>query len=284
MIGPRLSLLVLSLTLLATPVMAQPETEPHFADVNSQEEPGRIRRARDKAAELLDFERLQRYAKKLRLSHVEEELTHHIVTSLADRVEYRRKIADLLNRNGGRLDRAVNKVLIRKAWKKHGPLPNLTPVTDSLLRGGQPSEAGFRKLKEEHSVGTIVNLRLEERSEKAPVEALGMTYVELLIPDTEAPSQYQAIEFLRLAGAATPENKLFFHCAAGSFRTGTMAALYRMVQGMSLEDALEEARSLGYIDNWLNSDQEAAFLRDWAKTLDEKPAATRGTRSEIDGH
>src|SRR5262249_38430455 len=59
-----------------------------------------------------------------------------------------------------------------------GDIPRFSALTDGLYRGGQPTEKGFRLLKE-RGVKTVINLRAEDNSEKAIVEKLGMTYVQL---------------------------------------------------------------------------------------------------------
>lgn len=206
---------------------------------------------------------LASFQTKSELSAAEAERLVTLVEQLGSKHRIRRLVAHLLNRDGGRLDRAFNRVLTARAWRKHGPLPNLADVSAGVLRGGQPAPEGWAKLKA-MGVRVVVNLRLEDESEREPVEALGLTYVSMPIPDTDAPTRQQALQFLRLCEEASPQARMFFHCASGSFRTGTMAALYRVEHGATAEEALAEAETFGWRESWLNADLEAAFVRRWA--------------------
>ncbi len=258
-----MSLLVL-IALTAWPAGAQTPAEPEF---DGLELPGSSPAAPSSSdtpeSDLAQLRELARYSMRASLTEAEEERSADLVERLAERRPVRRAVAHLLNRKGGKLDRWVNRALIRRAWKKHGPLPNLAEVTPTIVRGGQPSSEGFRRLRE-RGVRTIVNLRMEDGSERTAVEALGMTYVSIPIPDTEAPTREQAVRFLELCGESSSQKKLFFHCAAGVYRTGTMAGLYRISHGASAAHALEEAEAFGWRESWLNADMEAAFLRQWA--------------------
>ena len=206
---------------------------------------------------------LASFQTKAELSEADGDRLVTIVEQLGDRHRVRRLVARILNRDGGRLDRMFNKVLIARAWKKHGPLPNLAEVSSGIVRGGQPAPEGWAKLKA-MGVQVVVNLRLEDESERSAVEARGLRYVSMPIPDTDAPTREQARRFLQLCGETTSQARLFFHCAAGTFRTGTMAAVYRVEQGATAEQALAEAATFGWRETWLNADLEAAFVRRWA--------------------
>ncbi len=76
-------------------------------------------------------------------------------------------------------------------------------------------------------------------------------------------SDDHVIRFLKIVN--DPNNRpVFFHCQHGADRTGTMAAVYRMVvEGWSKEDALKEMTEGGYGFHsvWQN-------LIDYMNTLD----------------
>src|SRR5689334_21956177 len=104
-----------------------------------------------------------------------------------------------------------------------GDIPRFIAVTDGLYRGGQPTEKGFRLLKQ-RGVKTVINLRAEDNSEKAIVEKLGMTYVQLPVDEVRPWSKLPdgAInKYFELVG--NRENyPIFFHCRRGADRTGAL--------------------------------------------------------------
>ena len=126
-------------------------------------------------------------------------------------------------------------------------IPRFSAVDNGLFRGGQPSEKGFQFLKE-RGVKTIINLRGEDNSEKAFVEKLGMSYVQLPIDEVRPWSKLPegAInKYFELLG--NRENyPIFFHCRRGADRTGAVAAMYRIaMQSWDAKKAYKEARDVG---------------------------------------
>lgn len=126
-------------------------------------------------------------------------------------------------------------------------LPKFVKVTDSLYRGAQPTEEGFRRLKE-LGIKTIINLRAEDElgfSEKEAVERLGLQYHNVALPGLSRPGDEQVAQVMGIIEA--PENgPVFIHCRRGSDRTGTIAAIYRIShEGWTAEQALAEAKRYG---------------------------------------
>jgi protein tyrosine/serine phosphatase len=127
-------------------------------------------------------------------------------------------------------------------------LQNLAQVNDRLYRGAQPDGAGLAELKK-MGVKTVIGLRTNHSTRKE-VEAAGLVPVELPLkadvfgsaPPTE--EQVKAFFATVLDPARQP---VYFHCAFGKDRTGTMAALFRIeVDGWTNEEAIEEMHAFGY--------------------------------------
>lgn len=140
---------------------------------------------------------------------------------------------------------AVYGAFSKRKLARRGNVPNMAVLDGTLMRGGQPREAGFAWLKAQ-GVDTILNLRREARWEEKAAKRHGLRYYFLEMPVFDAPPLELVYEFLRIA--TNPENgTVFFHCYHGADRTGTLAAVYRVaVQGWSLEDALEEFYRHGF--------------------------------------
>ena len=121
-------------------------------------------------------------------------------------------------------------------------------VDDGFYRGGQPTDEGFRELKA-MGVKTIVNLRAEGRAarqhERKLVESLGMRWVSLPMRMYWRPSRTQVKAFLEVA-LDPDQQPVFVHCRQGEDRTGSLAAIYRIVkQGWTPQAAYDEALALG---------------------------------------
>jgi len=122
-------------------------------------------------------------------------------------------------------------------------IPRFQAVTESLFRGGQPTEAGFRFLKQK-GIRTVVNLR-EENDEKALVEELGMKYVHLPASAWDPISGEAVQTFFQVIN--DPSNHpVFVHCRRGADRTGAMVGFFRIAsQGWDGKRAYQEARAMG---------------------------------------
>ena len=165
----------------------------------------------------LAFERLQALAasKPAYDTAVGSEVAR-LVMGLWDHPIYRHPVATVLNLDGGFLDRIFNRATLEGEGERED-LPNFGTVDGKLLRGGQPTAAGFGKLRD-LGVRTVVNLRYEEPDEALTVAGLGMRYLYLPVPDTDRPADDQIARFLALQ--REPEAaKIYVHCAWGVNRT-----------------------------------------------------------------
>lgn len=127
---------------------------------------------------------------------------------------------------------------------------NFARITPQVYRGAQPSEEGLRELKR-LGIRTVVSLR-SWHSAKVRIEAAGLKAVELpLQADVFGSTPPTEEEVARFFGVILdPEAQpVYFHCAHGKDRTGTMAAVYRMeVDGWTSEEAIAEMQLFGYHD------------------------------------
>jgi protein tyrosine/serine phosphatase len=211
----------------------------------------------------LALERLQAFAASKPAYDVElgREVAR-LVMGVWDHPVYRHPVATVLNLDGGFLDRIFNRATLEGEGQRED-LPTFGTVDERLLRGGQPTDAGFRKLAD-LGVKTVVNLRLEEPYEALTVAGLGLRYLYLPVPDTDRPTDDQVRRFLELQ--RDPDaGKLYVHCAWGVNRTGTMVALWRIQNGWSPERALAEAQTYGFDERRLMADRPAALIRGFRK-------------------
>ncbi len=130
------------------------------------------------------------------------------------------------------------------------PIPHLARIDDGLYRGGQPDAQGYDELRR-LGVRTIVSLR-QHHDERRAVESRGFSYVHIPLQadifGSEPPTEAQVREFFDVV-LDPARRPVYFHCAHGQDRTGTMAALYRIeVDRWSNEDAVEEMHAFGYHD------------------------------------
>jgi tyrosine-protein phosphatase SIW14 len=127
-------------------------------------------------------------------------------------------------------------------------LPNFKIVNDRILRGGQPSDDGFKKLAE-RGVKTVVDLRwVNEHSiphEKEIVEADGMRFISVPMKGLSAPTLEQMSKVLGVL-EKSDSWPVFIHCRRGADRTGTVLACYRISHDhWENQKALEEAKTYG---------------------------------------
>jgi protein tyrosine phosphatase (PTP) superfamily phosphohydrolase (DUF442 family) len=122
-------------------------------------------------------------------------------------------------------------------------VPNLHKISDGLYRGAQPTTAGIKELKK-MGIKTIVNLRADH-SDKEMLGTTGLAYEEIPLKAWRVKNE-DVVKFLKIATDKSRQ-PVFFHCAHGADRTGTMCAAYRVVvQGWTKEDAIKEMKKGGY--------------------------------------
>ena len=104
-------------------------------------------------------------------------------------------------------------------------ISNFGQMDDNFYRGGRPKQKDFADLKA-LGIHTIIDLTDNTPEERGYVEAQGMRYVNIAIPDKHDPSAAQIAEFLKVVNDSET-GKFYVHCAGGRHRTGVMGAIYR---------------------------------------------------------
>jgi len=104
-------------------------------------------------------------------------------------------------------------------------IKNFGQMDERFYRGARPSQRDFQALKN-LGIKTVIDLTDNTPEEKGFVEAVGMQYVNIAIPDKKDPSEAQIQQFLKLVDDPNT-GKFYVHCAGGRHRTGVMGAIYR---------------------------------------------------------
>lgn len=103
---------------------------------------------------------------------------------------------------------------------------NFGQMDERFYRGAQPEKDDYQSLKD-LGVKTVIDLQEKPtKYEKAAVEALGMTYVNIPMDDTEYPKPEAVDTFLKLMNDPAT-GAVYVHCKGGKHRTGAMGAVYR---------------------------------------------------------
>lgn len=170
-------------------------------------------------------------------------------------------------------------------WAQQDPgavIERFSKVDPQLYRGAQPTEEGFRRLRD-LGIRVVVNLRLPqdaaETGEQRIVESLGMRYVNLPVPDGNFFDRSRRIPEEAVKGffelMANPAGPVFVHCRRGADRTGAMVGLYRIARhGWDAQRAYLEARSVG-MRSWYHG------LRDQILEFAKHPLARSGGSAEV---
>ncbi len=127
---------------------------------------------------------------------------------------------------------------------------NAARIAPGLYRGAQPTAEGLKTLQA-LGVRTIVNLRhAHSEDEEKTCRKLGLDYIRFPMAASKTPTDEEVRAFLQTVRDPA-RRPLFFHCAHGKDRTGTLAACYRMaVDGWSLDEATAEMDAFGFWPHW----------------------------------
>ena len=153
-------------------------------------------------------------------------------------------------------------------------ISNFGKMDDRFYRGARPKKGNYEALKA-LGINTVIDLTDEPKEyEKQEVEALGMRYINIPIPDKSYPSDELVATFLKTVD--DPETGVFYvHCAGGRHRTGDMGAVYRFTKyGWDLDKVYREMKNYDFYSSWGHGKQKD-FVEDYAakmKTQAQTPA------------
>ncbi|HVE59707.1 MAG TPA: tyrosine-protein phosphatase [Pyrinomonadaceae bacterium] len=127
---------------------------------------------------------------------------------------------------------------------------NFGQMDDHYYRGAQPKEDEYQSLKD-LGVKTVIDLQEKPtKYEKAAVEALGMTYVNIPMDDTEYPKPEAIETFLKIVNDPAT-GTVFVHCKGGKHRTGVTGAVYRFTKyGWDYDKAYQEMLNYDFYTKW----------------------------------
>lgn len=127
-------------------------------------------------------------------------------------------------------------------------LPNFYLVNTNLYRGGQPTEAGVKRLAQ-MGVKTIIDLRGEDKNSKREelwAQSSGIKFIGVNLNNWKRPKDADIEQIIQYIDTA--ENQpVFVHCKRGADRTGTVIAVYRITHdSWTAKQANEEAQKFGF--------------------------------------
>ena len=124
--------------------------------------------------------------------------------------------------------------------------PNACQILPNVITGGQPTAAQLAALKAAGG-GIVLDIRdpMEPRpiDEPAEVKAQGLEYVN--IPISGGSLSDEKLERILAVLRGAGEQQVFFHCGSGNRVGGAMIPFLMLDQGMTEDDAVEQAMRMG---------------------------------------
>jgi len=114
------------------------------------------------------------------------------------------------------------------------PVYRYSRITEGLYVGGQHRRHGWASMQAE-GITAVLNLR---RRDDVPRGVASNNYLHLPTPDNHPPTQYdlqRGVDFIRAQVEAG--GKVYVHCGVGVGRAPTMAAVYLVSTGLSVDEA-----------------------------------------------
>lgn len=142
-----------------------------------------------------------------------------------------------------------------------GEIANLSKVSDKLYRGSQPTMEGFNWLVN-NGIKTVVTFRDEDPLDLDLMKWKNVKHYIIKVKDREIPTFEEVKEFINIVN--DPNNgKVYCHCRGGVGRTGIMVACWRVSQGWSSLDAINEGNTFAPRGELPENQKE--FIRNFEK-------------------
>lgn len=149
-------------------------------------------------------------------------------------------------------------------------ISNFGQMDERFYRGARPKERDFASLKA-LGIQTVIDLTDNTPQEKGYVEAQGMQYVNIAIPDKEDPTDAQIAQFLKLVNDPAT-GKFYVHCAGGRHRTGVMGAVYRFANyNWSFDQVYAEMKNFDFYTSNGHGGQKK-FVESFAQRIQSESA------------
>jgi protein-tyrosine phosphatase len=149
-----------------------------------------------------------------------------------------------------------------RMWQGVSPVET-TRVTDKLFVGGQHYKRGI-ELMRQMGIGATLNLR--EESDDVGRGVAFPLHLSLPAPDDGAPDMNQLREGVAFIRQAIQNGQgVYIHCAQGVGRAPTMAAVYLISEGHTVEEAMKLIRKVRPFIT--PTPTQMNRLREWAKQM-----------------
>ena len=156
-------------------------------------------------------------------------------------------------------------------------ISNFGQMDERFFRGARPKQRDFATLKA-LGIKTIIDLTDNTTEERGYAEAVGLSYVNIAIPDKHDPSEAQIAAFLKLVNDPAT-GKFYVHCAGGRHRTGVIGAVYRFNNyNWSFEQVYKEMKDFDFYTRWGHGNMKK-FVEDYSVSFQQNVNAAAATQS-----
>jgi atypical dual specificity phosphatase len=138
----------------------------------------------------------------------------------------------------------------------------------TLMGSRNPTNAELKELRGDGFVVLISFLDENEQESKYEinyVKELGYVRHSIPVKDFHPPTMDQLVQFIKLVDELPAGVKVIAHCEGGTGRTGTFAAAYWIVKGMSATDAISYVRKAR--NNAVEKPEQVEVLHEFDKWM-----------------